>query len=1121
MSTIPPFLTLNEGTNSLVYFSKIRSVNFGWRKEAKGVACDGAYRGSSSSGILLLATHKQDQELLTSANTHLYQLSQKVLQYCTNERVKQVKITKVVGQDQVPPMVPLHGPYTRPVNCTQTSGVDPRSGPPPFTPPLLEYPSFDEGGGGGTASDGEDGGEHAGQAPVQLPHRILIEGIPVQMPGVSDSMIRATFEEFGEIVEAEIYAHPDSGELLPLATVAFTSADAVDAAIEARHGTRFLNHRITIVADPAQLEAEDRLRLAVTVSRHEAQRRERERADAAARAADAAVHEAGELQAEPPAAAPPSFGGLADTLVPAAPAPPSAAADAFLADFEAGGGFEDAALPAYQAQPPAKRAPSPQPVATPPRPPSPARMTPAEFVAAVQQAAAAKVAEAAKREIGRRLRNAVIEEFQRAHAEATEAGKEARAAAPPVVTDPMGVRVESNVVVHTDEATAAGGSAGRSASTTAASVLAMPSFRRHRDRPAKKKKKKKAKKSKDDRKNLSRSGKVRRRSEKAVPATKLDSDALEAALFGGDAPSRGHSRRRRHRGDDDADMVGDSDSDSSDSSVRSAGGLSSSSEDDDVDDGDGGEPSSRRGRQVKRLERAKRAILAAAAGKPEPARGEWLDPTELSYYLRGAKAALANRNEVSAVAGDSDAEDFDVEHEFAQPDRTQLHADLVDLMPEAVALEDATLAHIKELAGTHLCGEEEGQTLVRLADSPALKGYSLPALAAALTAAHAVLHVANAARAAAEAAAVDGPAVAGEKRKRRAAGGGGVAGASSGSPDPADAALVAATAAAAAVGGAPLWREETADSVSNAVPVSERTCWRTTPWPRSSTQRIGDPNQRREIRRAGAAFGELRQRVSIAASEDALAVGLSTVDAPAVAAVAAGAAAASHVGTPLQEHWLAGYGASVRRAVAHVASLRGRSADVDGGDGAPESVEKSVVATVDEGSGARGGRTSRAAARQFSGAVPLLQGNQLNARQKHLRFARSGIHNWGLFAAERIEPTEMIIEYVGEVIRQKIADVREERYERVGIGSSYLFRLDDDTIIDATKVGNMARFINHSCEPNSTAKVIDVGNDKRIAIYAIRTLLPGDEVTYNYQFPIEDVKLPCYCGTPSCSGSLN
>ena len=46
---------------------------------------------------------------------------------------------------------------------------------------------------------------------------------------------------------------------------------------------------------------------------------------------------------------------------------------------------------------------------------------------------------------------------------------------------------------------------------------------------------------------------------------------------------------------------------------------------------------------------------------------------------------------------------------------------------------------------------------------------------------------------------------------------------------------------------------------------------------------------------------------------------------------------------------------------------------------------------------------------------------------------------------------------------QMVADNREKRYAQQGIGSSYLFRVDHDTIIDATKCGNLARFINHCC----------------------------------------------------------
>lgn len=81
--------------------------------------------------------------------------------------------------------------------------------------------------------------------------------------------------------------------------------------------------------------------------------------------------------------------------------------------------------------------------------------------------------------------------------------------------------------------------------------------------------------------------------------------------------------------------------------------------------------------------------------------------------------------------------------------------------------------------------------------------------------------------------------------------------------------------------------------------------------------------------------------------------------------------------------------------------------------------------------------------------------NQLQSRKKQLQFARSPIHDWGLYALEKIPKGEMVIEYVGELIRPAVAEIRERAYERSGIGSSYLFRIDDDAVVDATKIGNL------------------------------------------------------------------
>ncbi|XP_030075218.1 histone-lysine N-methyltransferase SETD1B isoform X2 [Microcaecilia unicolor] len=151
----------------------------------------------------------------------------------------------------------------------------------------------------------------------------------------------------------------------------------------------------------------------------------------------------------------------------------------------------------------------------------------------------------------------------------------------------------------------------------------------------------------------------------------------------------------------------------------------------------------------------------------------------------------------------------------------------------------------------------------------------------------------------------------------------------------------------------------------------------------------------------------------------------------------------------------------------------------------------------------------------------LLKFNQLKFRKKKLKFCKSQIHDWGLFAMEPIAADEMVIEYVGQNIRQVIADMREKRYEEEGIGSSYMFRVDHDTIIDATKCGNFARFINHSCNPNCYAKVVTVESQKKIVIYSKQQINVNEEITYDYKFPIEDVKIPCLCGAENCRGTLN
>ena len=149
-------------------------------------------------------------------------------------------------------------------------------------------------------------------------------------------------------------------------------------------------------------------------------------------------------------------------------------------------------------------------------------------------------------------------------------------------------------------------------------------------------------------------------------------------------------------------------------------------------------------------------------------------------------------------------------------------------------------------------------------------------------------------------------------------------------------------------------------------------------------------------------------------------------------------------------------------------------------------------------------------------AIPMEQ--RLVARRSH-------IHGWGLFSKLEVPKDDPIIEYMGEIIRQPVADIREKAYEVSGEGSCYMFRLDWHRIVDATMIGCMARFMNHSCQPNVEAKVItidtDSGPDKKIVVFAKRDISAGEEITYDYKFPVEDGSLRCTCGAPNCIGRLN
>ena len=142
-----------------------------------------------------------------------------------------------------------------------------------------------------------------------------------------------------------------------------------------------------------------------------------------------------------------------------------------------------------------------------------------------------------------------------------------------------------------------------------------------------------------------------------------------------------------------------------------------------------------------------------------------------------------------------------------------------------------------------------------------------------------------------------------------------------------------------------------------------------------------------------------------------------------------------------------------------------------------------------------------------------------NTVKKRLTFGKSAIHGWGLISKVPIKAGAMVIIYRGELVRNPIADLREARYERDGT-DCYLLRADEHTVVDCTNMGNIARFTNHSCDPNMYTKIIKSGGEHHVCFFARVDVPAGTEMTYNYRFEIEDGKVPCYCASQNCRGYL-
>lgn len=105
---------------------------------------------------------------------------------------------------------------------------------------------------------------------------------------------------------------------------------------------------------------------------------------------------------------------------------------------------------------------------------------------------------------------------------------------------------------------------------------------------------------------------------------------------------------------------------------------------------------------------------------------------------------------------------------------------------------------------------------------------------------------------------------------------------------------------------------------------------------------------------------------------------------------------------------------------------------------------------------------------------------------------QSAIAGWGVYAGQAIEEDTKIVEYKGELISQAEGWRREQRYlprKRI-----WIFNIDDRWARDAAVGGNVARYINHACEPNCYTDIVG----RTIWILAARRIETGEELTYDY-----------------------
>jgi serine/threonine protein kinase len=143
-----------------------------------------------------------------------------------------------------------------------------------------------------------------------------------------------------------------------------------------------------------------------------------------------------------------------------------------------------------------------------------------------------------------------------------------------------------------------------------------------------------------------------------------------------------------------------------------------------------------------------------------------------------------------------------------------------------------------------------------------------------------------------------------------------------------------------------------------------------------------------------------------------------------------------------------------------------------------------------------------------------------NGEFRTVRVVEAGRKGRGLVVEEDVDVGDMILEYVGRAVPQKQLAKYFRRYQHDR--RLYIMSLGDGIYIDARSKGGLARYINHSCEPNCQVQRWKVKGVLRAVVVPTRSLSAGTELTFDYQWERQRGRAAtkCYCGTPSCRGTL-